>query len=332
MTFHALFAGVGSIGSRHLKHLLELVPDATISVLHSRKRELAEIEKRANAKVFYHIEEALAPVPDAVFICNPTGMHMPIALAAAKAGCALFIEKPISATEEGIDELMNICKEKRLTTFVAYCLRFHPDIQKIKEMLNSGRIGRPISASLFCGSYLPAWNKNRAYQNDFRTRTTDGGGVLLDLSHEIDYARLLFGEPAVITALTAKISDLRMDAEDCADLLLRFTQGPQVSIHLNYFQKPPRRGCEIRGTEGTLIWNFQDATITIDRADEQERIDCVPIRDGKDMYKEELAHFLSCLREDKSTSIPLEEGAKTLQIILEAKQKAAIKSGNQVTP
>jgi len=167
----ALFCGLGSIGQRHLRNLRALRGDS-VEVLAYRSRRATpvlnanmsvraapdQLESIHNVRSFADLTEALNEKPDMVFITNPNTLHLPVALEAARAGCHLFIEKPVSHALDGVDELSSLVAEKNLVAFVAYQFRFHPGLKLIKRMLDEGRLGNLVGAHIVNGEYLPDWH------------------------------------------------------------------------------------------------------------------------------------------------------------------------------
>jgi len=206
-----LITGLGSIGQRHVRNLRQILGSkAEIGAYRVRKRDIV-IDPSLTAKTgqapeayyglrtFSSLEEALADRPDVVFITNPIAVHMETALAAARQGCHLFIEKPLSDRWEGIEELLHLVRQKNLVTCVAYNLRFHPGLKLVRKALQENRIGRICSAQIQVGEYLPGMHPYEDYRDNHAARRKEGGGVILCLSHEIDYALWLFGAPGSVS-------------------------------------------------------------------------------------------------------------------------------------
>ena len=136
-----LFCGLGSIGQRHVRNLRELMgQDVEILAYRSRGQSPvlnadmrvqrnATVERTYGIRSFANLDDALSEGPDAVFVTNPNTLHLQVALAAARAGCHLFIEKPLSHSLEGVDELIEIVESKKLVAFVGYQFRFHPGLR-----------------------------------------------------------------------------------------------------------------------------------------------------------------------------------------------------------
>lgn len=330
MSLRILFVGLGSIGSRHLRNVLklasELAPDGLeILAFHSRKRECTELEKRAKVNIFYDLEEAISMQPDIVFICNPTSKHIPALHSAAEAGCAIFIEKPISHNREGITKLISICKKNNVPAFVAYCLRFHPAIQTIKGLLEKKAIGKVHSARLEFGGYLPDWRKNSSYEKSYSAKEDLGGGIMLDAIHEFDIAQWFFGKPKSVCCMKRRISGLNIETEDIAETIIEFQNGSIVNIHVDYFNRTPTRDYHIIGSRGSIRWNATTNRVGVYLASEGKwscRYSGDPKRDYEAMYIRELKHFFDIVKRKTKNSIPVEESIKSLNIVLAAKESS----------
>ncbi len=330
-----LFAGLGGIGQRHLRNL-RLIRGDSVEVLAWRQRGLktslterlqveagADVEATYGVRVVPELEPALKSA-DAVFVCNPTRAHVPVALAAARAGCHLFVEKPVSDSWDGIEELLGVARAQQLVTFVGYQMRFHPLIIRLQELVRERAVGNFIAVSAEVGEYLPGWHRYEDYRVMYASRRDLGGGVILSQIHELDYLYSLFGLPRRIFALGGHLSRLEVDVEDVASISLEFFvhQHP-LPVHLlqDYLQRPPARTCVVLGDAGKIAADFN--AMTLNRWDEKgEIIETVSLPDYQrnEMFLDELRHFLSCIEEGKSPLIPLSEGVQSLRMALAARE------------
>jgi predicted dehydrogenase len=317
-----LIVGRGSAGNRHLQNLLQLGCER-LSVYRTR-RESSEASASGHAiHCYYDLEEALSQKPDVVFITNPTAFHVPVALAAAQRGCNLFIEKPISDTLEGCEKLLGIVKQRELTATVGYNLRFHPVLQTVSEIILSGQMGKILSVRAWIGQYLPDWHPGEDYRTGYMARPELGGGVILTLSHELDYLYWLFGEVSEVTAVSARSEGLQMSTESLAEITLGFKNGMLGQVHLDCLRRTPARGCDIIGTDGTLRVDLLESKIYVHLPGMTaptmiER----PLRDSNAMYVDEVTDFLECVGTKKPPTISLEEGIAVLKIALAAHRAA----------
>jgi predicted dehydrogenase len=257
-----LIAGFGSIGRRHFRNLKSLGVEEFV-FLRSHYSTLPD-DEIASYPVETDVRAALAHRPAAVIVANPTALHLDVAIPAAEAGCHLFLEKPISHSWERLDILETAVARTSVKVLVGFQFRFHPGLRLIKELLvgQPPTIGRPVSFCAHWGEYLPNWHPWENYRQGYAARADLGGGVILTLSHPLDYARWLFGEGETAWALTSR-RGLGLEVDDTAEIGLRFASGVIGSVHLNYLQRPPSHHLEIVGTEGTIRWDNADGVVRV---------------------------------------------------------------------
>ena len=202
-----LIVGLGGIGQRHVRNLRALLGDS-VEILAYRVRRLShmvtptlqadrtrDVEQEYGIRAFDALESALAESPGIAFIANPSSLHIPAALTCARAGCDLFLEKPLSNSLEGVAELMEEVTTRRLIAMVGYQLRFHPALRALSETVKSGVLGRLLAVRATVGEYLPGWHPYEDYRKMYASRASLGGGVVLSQIHEFDYLYSLFGAP-----------------------------------------------------------------------------------------------------------------------------------------
>lgn len=267
--------------------------------------------------------------PDAVIISNPTAMHLEVAIPAAQAGCAILLEKPISNSMEGLDKLQSAVKQRGSKMLVGFQFRFHPGLQRAKQLISAGEIGRIISAHAHFGEYLPDWHPWEDYRQGYAARADMGGGVVLTQCHSLDYLTWLLGGIDSVCGLTAKLSDLDVDVEDTAKIALRFSSGALGSLHLDYNHQPPVHHFEVVGTKGSLHWDYADGATRIYRAgrDEWEEYKLQPGWERNMMFLEEMKHFIAVARDETLPSCTLEDGIRVqrfIQAIHESNQRRCV--------
>ncbi len=310
--------GLGSIGRRHLRNLLRL-GQRDVILVRTFRSTLPDDELRPFPAVS-SLEEALARGVDAVIVSNPTALHIPVALEAARAGVHLFLEKPIAHDWEGVETLRELVREKGLKVLVGFQFRFHPTLRQVKAWLEAGRIGRPLFLRAHWGEYLPDWHPWEDYRQSYAARKDLGGGVVRTLCHPLDYARFLLGDARVAWAYADHISDLDLqDVEDFGEIGLRFANGAVAAIHVDYFQRPPAHQLMVVGTEGTITWDYYQGLARWQRADGTTGEARVPEGwERNDMFLEEMAHFLEVLQGRAEPLCTLEDGIANLRLILDA--------------
>ena len=315
-----LIVGCGSIGSRHLRNIKKIT-DCEIIVSETKDFDPTDLEKKYGIEVFRDYDTALNEKPDAVIISNPTAFHIEYALKAAKKGCHLFIEKPLSHNMNGVNDLIRVVEKKKLKVLIGCNLRFHRQLIKIKELLNQNAIGKVYFTRLVAGSYLPSWRPGTDYSRSYSARKKLGGGVVLDLIHEIDYAMWLFGEIGGLNANVCKLSNLEIDAEDYAQIFLKFKNATVAQIQLDYLNRKPSRSCEIVGEFGNIEWDYIKGLLKItDTKNKSVKDFSLDNYDINDMYIEEMKHFFNCVSNNEEPLVDIHDGKRALEIALEAKK------------
>jgi len=314
-----LVVGAGSIGQRHLRNLAALgVAGLAVVEPDAGRREQACAD--VGARAIGDLHSALAMHPAAVLVCTPPDRHVAVARAALAAGAHVFIEKPIAPTRDAALESLVTEARGAGRVLVGYNMRFHAGLRRVRELAASGAIGRLLTARAEFGQYLPDWRPGRDYRTGYIVRR-DGGGILLDASHEVDYIRWICGEVTAVYATLGRLSALEMEAEDTAVLVLRHDGGTLSEIHLDCVQRGYSRGCKLVGSEGTIEWNFPTGLRhTRDGATWTEE----PIApEVNEMYVEEMRHFLTCVRDGARPLVDGDAAAAVLAVVEAAKRSAS---------
>lgn len=326
-----LIAGLGSIGRRHLNNLKTLgVSD--LLLFRTRMSTLPDTDL-ANLPVYTDLDEALAQQPDAVIVSNPTSLHMDIAVPAARRGCHLLIEKPISSALDEIVELQNVTHTSGSHVLVGYHFRQHPVLKAMKILLESQALGRVLTAEAHWGEYLPGWHPWEDYRQSYAARKELGGGVVNTLSHPVDYLRWLMGEIIGVSAQTAHLSNLDLDVEDLADMILTFKNGAIGTVHLDYFQRPPSHTLTITCSNGRMVWDNATGAAAIYKVDEGtwETIEPPADFERNQLFKEEMRHFLAICEGIEVPLCRLEDGFAA-QAVAQAVHESSSQQGVIISP
>ena len=336
-----LIAGLGSIGRRHLRNLVAL-GEKDIVLYRTQKASLPDDELAG-----YPVETDLAAAlkehkPEAVIVSNPTALHMEVAIPAAETGCAILLEKPISNDLSRVDELRRVAGKSGSKILAGFQFRYHPTLNKARELLQSGTIGRVLTVHVHWGEYLPNWHPWEDYRLGYAARADLGGGVILTLTHPLDYLRYLIGEVESLWSFNGQVSPLEVNVEDVAEIGLKFAGGAIGGIHLNYVQRPPVHRLEIVGTDGTLRWDNADGVLHIYRMPDafgswhsepgEALEEHYPLPDGferNQLFVAQMRHFLEVASGQAAPVCTLEDGARALEMALAAKLSQA--QGHPVT-
>ena len=310
-----LIAGLGSIGRRHLRNLISLGEKDII--LYRTNRSTLDLDEFSNLETFTDLNSALDHKPEAVIISNPTALHLDVAIPAAKSGCAILMEKPVSHNFDGIDGLKKALWSSESNLVMGFQFRYHPTLRKIVEWIKMGEIGKPLSFICQWGEYLPDWHPWEDYRQSYAAREDLGGGVVRTLCHPLDYLGWIFGEASVRWALTGKISPLEIDVEDMAAIHLGFENGVEGCVMLDYFRRPPLHMLEISGSEGSIEWKNNTGAARIFRASRDEWETVLPPEgfERNDLFLEELRHFIRVARGEENSLCTLEDGIRTQKLV-----------------
>lgn len=330
-----LMIGLGSIGQRHLRNIKRVLgEEAEILAYRVRGlqrtfsdtmqiRDKVSLEEEYHIRSFASLKEALLEKPGLAFITNPTNMHIPCAIQCAKAGCHLFLEKPISDSLEGIDELQKTAQDMGIKIFVGYQNRFHPAICAVKEVLEAGSLGKILSVHSVVGERLTTMHTYEDYKETYMARKDMGGGVVTNqLVHEMDYLYYLFGRPVSVYALGGTIGNLGIDVEDNCDALFLMENGAErvcVNVHADFYQSPPSRFVKVIGEKGQIEADLINGTLKKTVSDVTEHTAFTEFV-RNDMFIEELKLFLSCVKEGGKEAITLEDGIVSLKMAMAIKE------------
>ncbi len=307
------------MGRRHLRNLVDLGVD-DLAVLRTRPEAP---EGFPSLPVFTDAEEALAWHPDLVVIATPASHHLDLALLAARAGCHLFLEKPLAVRNEGVQELCAEVGRRRLVAAVGYDLRLEPGLVRVRELIAGKTLGAPLALQAQVGQYLPDWRPGTDYRQGVTARRELGGGVILELSHELDTARWLMGPVTAVSCLAARVGPLEMDAENLAMIQLAFAGGALASLQLDCLQRVPGRSCRVVCERGTVLWDHHARSVRWFEADASRwhHFD-YPEHRREERFREEMHRTLLAVAGDGSPPVSLAEGRRTLDVALAALESA----------
>lgn len=311
--------GLGSIGRRHARNLRSLGHDVVVvrsgtSMDEQQRQFLADVP----LPVVYDLQAALEQCPDAVVVANPTSKHVETARAALEAGAHVFVEKPISHTMDGVDELIDLAQRKGRVLFVGYHFRYHPQLQELLALLQRGALGTIRSARFTTGEYLPSWHPYEDYRKSYAARADLGGGAALTQSHDIDTAVWLFGTPRDIQASSKATRALGIDVDDVAEFTFAAERADEVSIHIDYLSQPPVKRLELVGSAGSAQWDYLTSTLQLTHVDGTTRTEHMKDLERNDLYVAELKDFFKKMGARAADISRAQDAREVLRIALMA--------------
>jgi predicted dehydrogenase len=302
---NVLIIGLGSIAHKHIYALRALSDKVNIYALRSginatKTEGVTDIHDLDDVKIVF----------DFAIIANPTSSHYSTITQLLSFHIPLFIEKPLFHTLENGEALIQQCIEANIATYVACNLRFHPCLRFMKTYLdnNTKQINE---VNIYSGSYLPDWRPQRDFRTIYSAIPELGGGVHLDLIHELDYAYWLFGTPDHHQKILTNHSSLKIDSIDFAHYNLLY-KSFTANITVNYYRKHTKRELEILLEEDTINVNLIANTVT-----KNGELIFEQKTDIYYTYVEQMKYFLSALHKKEALMNNIQEAFKVLKICLQ---------------
>jgi predicted dehydrogenase len=252
-------AGLGSIGKRHARLLLE-GGDVAVEVVEPNREALAAAQDSLGPLHAHEsFDAALDTRPDVVWICTPTRLHADQTIAALGAGAHVFCEKPMSGTLADALRMQEAADRASTVLAIGFYLHFWHGIARIKELVDAGCLGEVLHAHARVGSYTTLVNSVSRYQAE------NPGSLFFDYSHQPDLFCWLLGR-APESVWVAGFEGGRMEfssAPNLVDIVCRYAGNLISTVHLNYVQLPERHEYEVVGTRGWAHADFFASTIRI---------------------------------------------------------------------
>ena len=298
----AVVVGYGSIGARHAGVLQE--EGCRVGIV-SRRGRIADLPCHPDLASALDRE-----TPDYVVVSNETAMHRETLDELARSGFdgQVLVEKPLFAEPAPVPE------NRFAHCAVGYNLRFHAVLLALRDAVAAERI---VSVHAYCGQYLPGWRPHTDWRASYSADRARGGGVLRDLSHELDYLMWMFGDWSRVAATPGDTGTLGIDADDCRCLLVRFERCEAATVQLNYLDRPGRREIIVNGGEHT--WRADLGACVLER----DGVGTVFSVDRNDSYR---AMHRAMLSGDYGQLCTFEEGARVMDFIAAIEWAAASQS------
>jgi predicted dehydrogenase len=327
-----LIVGAGSAGTRHLNIAKALFPKATIALLTNRLSIDSDLSPDMH---FVDSKDAVSFQPDIAVISGAASSRIEVSTLLANSGVHLLIEKPISNTTKGVADLIEICQAKKLVLAVGYNLRFNASLIAFRESLDSQVIGKPLLVNCEVGQFLPSWRESIDYRQSVSSKQELGGGVLLELSHEIDYLTWVFGKINWVRATVMKQSSLEIDVEDSAFLTLGIEneKNPNLvaNLSMDFIRHDFKRSCVVVGEKGTLKWDGTSQEVSVLLKDESLwKLLSKTNNSANDSYTNEWNDFVSCIDSGNRPRASGIDGLNALEVIESALESAPTGSQIQV--
>lgn len=284
------FIGVGSIAKRHIRNLKEITEEKGIELEIDAIRH-SSIDKPPDINCVYNSTEMMPSDYDAIFITNPTEFHMDALTKVSGKSRNFFIEKPLISVK-GLETVKEFKEVSGCLYYIACPLRYTSVIQFLKEYVDTHQI---IGVRCISSSYLPEWRTGIDYRNTYSSHKDLGGGVSIDLIHEWDYLKFLFGEPMNVVYRNGRKSSLEMDCEDTAIYIAEYKE-KFIELHLDYFGRKTIREIMLFTPDETIVGDLANSKVSF--LSSGKTIDFGEQRN--EYQKKELLHFFGLMKSRES--------------------------------
>jgi len=307
-----LVIGYGSIGKRHAHNIHKL---GHVPILLRHKKTQQNLEGFAE---YYRFSTAVSQCAlDGAIICSPTAMHISDVKKCINHKIPFLLEKPPTPDLQTTQELLQLIHENMPVKYdIGLNLRYYPPLQFIKEYLP--QLGQIYSAQISVGYYLPYWRQNIDYRKSSSAKKELGGGVHIELIHDLDYALWFFGYPEKTFGQVHKVSNLDISTDDLCSIHLNYENGSLIELHLDYLSHSYQRHCRIIAENGTMTWDMNEHTVCYTKRGETQPIALytLPIDyDINQTYIDELTHFIHIIKDDDQPTISVNHIQEMMRIV-----------------
>lgn len=312
---HILVIGFGSVGKRHARNLSAL--GCRISCVDPRADRREELAKEGRPEGSYPTVAAAFSKGafDGVVVASPTASHPADTFSALERGIPVLLEKPVAKTAEEGREILKAEAQWGGRVLLGYTWRWWPPLERVRERLCAGEIGRTRHVQFYMSAHLADWHPWEPYQDFFMSSAAHGGGALLDESHWIDLMVWLYGMPTELSGRVEKISDLEIDADDTVDVHIAYTDQLRASLHLDLYGRPHEKYIRFIGEKGTLYWSAEPNKISLGRNSDQEWEDEIFSFERNHMFFRLAEEFLEIVAGRSAPSCTLADGLNVMSLI-----------------
>ena len=301
-----LIIGLGSIGKKHVNAILKLYPLSKIYALRSR----SSCDQYLNVINIFDKKDIPTDL-SFIIISNITSSHEDTINEMIGLKCPLFIEKPVLSNLINSKKMSGYINENTIQSYIACNLRFHPTLQFIKDFIENSR-PRINEVNIYSGSYLPDWRPGKDFRKIYSANVEDGGGVHLDLIHELDYCSWLFGFPIESINMKTNKSSLDISSIDNARYLFKYSLFT-VGITLNYFRRNAKRQIEIVTETDTIVGDLLKNKVISLNTNEilfDNKFDIL------ETYERQMKYFISCIQTKEKTMNDFDHAVEVLKLAI----------------
>ncbi len=316
--------GLGNIATRHRRNLKILFPNTELLAMSASGRVPNDKISDCDG-IAANVEELIKAQVELVIVASPASFHALHSIPLIEAGIPTLIEKPITTTIDDANAIQQAIKLHETPVAIGYCLRYLPSAEKLKVLLEAGKLGTLYNAHIEIGQYLPDWRPNKDYRDCVSANKSLGGGALFELSHELDYAKWLLGPLSLQHAILRTSEELGLEVEDMVDIVALTDSKAVASIHLDFLQRKAHRQCSFVGSKGRIDWDLIQNELILTTATETNVLYSEPEWDKNQMYIKMIADFVRMIEDKQHSCTEVTEATSTVDLIHKIKQQACKK-------
>lgn len=318
-----LIVGYGSIGRRHERICRLVDPECEIVLLTRNKY----CQTKHASHVTDSLDEAIKFHPDCAIIASPATFHVEHVLALIKSGCDCLVEKPVADNLRDALRMQSAMKDSSRILQVGYNLRYDVCLNHVKEIIDKGIYGSLLHVRCEFGQYLPDWRPDKDYRSCVSANKFLGGGILLEMSHEVNYLSWLIGPIKWVSAWVGQIGNLDIDVEDTALLRIGMLKGEKeivANLSMDFIRRDRMRRSDFICEEGTIRWDGINSTLTLES--NRSQVLHAEKGDRNETYISQFRDFIECTQKRSVCQNDLVSGLRTLEVI-EAARLSSHRSG-----
>lgn len=308
--------GLGSIGRRHVRIIKNVIPDIYIISVRTGRGGSVPEDEIVNERV-KNIEHAIDRDVDGVIISSPASYHIRDAIKCIESGIPVLIEKPLSAKYSEANKLLE-SKHSNSKAFdrslVGYVLRYHPAYDRLLKIVRDKEFGILRGARIDSRSYLPEWRPEKDYRKSVSAIKRLGGGVLRELSHEIDFTMSILGRFKSVYATRNEISTIDINTEERVDMIANINSDISISMNFDFASSIPVRRFCAWFTEGKVCWDLLNQTIKITKINGEKYNESHKVE--KDIiFIKQFNNFIKCINGEENAKCTINEGIYVMKVI-----------------
>ncbi len=319
------------MGNRRIRNLTALKAGEIIGFDVQADRR-AEAQQKHGIKTYATFEEALLGKPDAVIISTPPNLHIQYAMEAARRNLHFFMEASV-ILDPDMDRLIAECKRGKIVAAPSASLRFHPSVQKMKELVDQNVIGKILAFNYHSGQYLPDWHVKEDYRKYYVSRRETGGCREI-VPFELSWITWLLGPVKRIACMKGKLSKLEADIDDIYQIILEFETGVLASMQVDVISRVAYRYFKMISEEGIILWDWDRRKLAVYTVADKKWVEYAQDKGRSvegyvmedDMYINEMAHFIGAIQGKYPYMYTLEDDKQVLELLYAAERSCDSRS------